>query len=167
MNRITFSREGEIRPTAVVLVGLVLSAIAFALDMLIASAAPSAIGALGEAPALGLVTVLMMSVPAVLGNTLGFYMSFRRYDLRALVKFLGPAAGFYVAFMVPHVWGLLAGGTFAAFVVAAVLNTVPVAIAVSALLALRPASDSAPEAPRQRPGASGEDDGQVNPPIVL
>ena len=33
MNRITFSPEGENRPAAVVLVGLVLSAIALALDM--------------------------------------------------------------------------------------------------------------------------------------
>lgn len=145
MNRITFSQEGEIRPAAVVLMGLVLSAIAFALDMLIATAAPSAIGALGEAPALGLVTVLMMSVPAVLGNALGFYMSYRRYDPRADLKFLAPAAGFYVAFMVPHVWGLLAGGTFAAFAVAAILNTVPVAIAVTTLLALRPGPESALE----------------------
>ncbi len=148
MNRITFSQEGEIRPDAVVLVGLVLSAIAFALDMLIATAAPSAIGVLSEVPTLGLVAVLMMSVPAVLGNTLGFYMSYRRYDPRADLKFLVPAAGFYMAFMVPHVWGLLAGGTFAAFAafaVAAILNAVPVAIAVTTLLALRPGPESAPE----------------------
>jgi hypothetical protein len=145
MNRITFSREDEIRPAAVVLVGLVLSAIAFALDMLIATAAPSAIGAPGEAPALGLITLLMISVPAVLGNTLGFYMSYRRYDPRALVKFLAPAAGIFVAFMIPHVWGLLAGGTFAAFAVAAILSIVPYAIAVTTLLALRPGPDSAPE----------------------
>jgi hypothetical protein len=145
MNRITFSREGEIRPAAVVLVGLVLSAIAFALDMLIATAAPSAIGVPGEAPAFGLITVLMMSVPYALGNTLGFYMSYRRYDPRALVKFLAPVAGIFVAFMIPYVWGLLAGGTFAAFAVAAILNIVPVAISVTTLLALRPGPDSAPE----------------------
>ena len=39
MNRITFSLEGKIRLTAVVLVGLILSAVAFALDMLIATTA--------------------------------------------------------------------------------------------------------------------------------
>jgi hypothetical protein len=140
MNRIVFSREGEIHPAAVVLVGLILSAIAFALDMLIATAAPTALGAPGEVATLGFATVLMMSVPAVLGNTLGFYMSYRRYDPRALVKFLAPAAGFFVAFMVPHVWGLIAGGTFANFAVAAILSIVPVAIAVTTLLALRPDS---------------------------
>ena len=147
MNRITFSSEGKIRLAAVVLVGLVLSAVAFALDMLIATTAPSFIGASGEVAALGFATVLMMSVPAVLGNTLGFYMSYRSYHPRALVKFLAPAAGFFLAFMVPHIWGLLVGGSFAAFAVAATLNTVPVAIAVSTLLALRPGADSAPEAP--------------------
>lgn len=113
MNRITFSLEGKIRLTAVVLVGLILSAVAFALDMLIATTAPSAFGAPGEVAALGFATVLGMSVPAVLGNTMGFYYSYRRYDPRADLKFLAPAAGFYLAFMVPHVWGLLAGGTFA------------------------------------------------------
>ena len=138
MNRITFSREGDIRPATVVLVGLTLSAIAFALDALIASAAPAAFGAPGEVPAFGLGKVLLASVPAVLGNTLGFYMSFRRYDPRALVKFLAPAAGFFVAFMIPPIWGLLAGGTFTAFAVASILNTVPVAIAVPTLLGLRP-----------------------------
>lgn len=138
MNRITFSRDGEIRPAAVVMVGLVLSAIAFALDMLIANAAPLAFGAPGEVPEFGIGKVLLASVPAVLGNTLGFYTSYRSYSPRALVKFLVPAAGFFVAFMIPPVWGLLAGGTFAAFAVAATLNVVPVAIAVSVLLGLRP-----------------------------
>ena len=148
MNRITFSPEGKIRPAAVVLVGLVLSAVAFALDMLIATTAPSFIGAPGEIAALGFTTVLTMSVPAVVGNSVGFYMSYRRYDPRALVKFLAPAAGFYVAFTIPPVWGLLAGGTFAAFAAASVLNIVPVAIAVTALLSLRlgPRPDSAPAA---------------------
>jgi len=138
MNRITFSPEGAIRPAAVVLVGLVLSAVAFALDMLIATTAPSFIGAPGEVAALGFATVLGMSVPAVLGNTVGFYFSYRRYDPRADLKFLAPAAGFYAAFMVPHVWGLLAGGTFADLAVAAALTTLPVAIGVTTLLALRP-----------------------------
>ena len=60
------------------------------------------------------------------------------------MKFLAPAAGFFVAFMIPHIWGLLAGGTFAAFAVAAILSIVPVAIAVPTLLALRP--DGVPDA---------------------
>ena len=138
MNRITFSPKGEIHPAAVVLVGLVLSALAFALDMLIATTAPSVFGTPGEVAALGFATVLGMSVPAVLGNTIGFYYSYRRYDPRANLKFLVPAAGFYLAFMVPHVWGLLAGGTFANFAVSAALTTLPVSIGVSALLSLRP-----------------------------
>ena len=138
MNRITFSKGGDIRPAAVILVGLVLSAIALALDMFIANAAPSFSGTPGEVPAFGLGKVLLASVPAVLGNTLGFYLSYRSYHPRALVKFLVPAAGFFVAFMIPPVWGLLAGGTFAAFAVASLLNIVPVAIAVPALLGLRP-----------------------------
>jgi hypothetical protein len=146
MNGITFSPEGKIRPAAVVLVGLVLSAVAFALDMVVATAAPSAFGAPGEVAALGFATVLGMSVPAVLGNTVGFYYSYRRYDPRALVKFLAPGAGFYVAFMVPHVWGLLAGGTFANFGVAAALTTLPVTIGVTTLLALRPGPVNPPHA---------------------
>ena len=68
MNRITFSTEGEIRTALVVLVGLILSAIAFTLDVLIANAASWAFGAPGEVPAFGLFTVLMMSVPAVLAT---------------------------------------------------------------------------------------------------
>ena len=134
MNRITFSREGEIRPVAVVLVGLILSAIALSLDALIANAGPSALGAPGEVPAFGLGKVFLASVPAVLGNTLGFYMAYRRYDPRALAKFLAPAAGFFAAFMIPPMWGLVAIGTLAA----SVLNVVPVAIAMPTLLALRP-----------------------------
>ena len=120
------------------MVGLVLSAIAFTLDTLISGAAPSAFGTPGEVPAFGFGKVLLASVPAVLGNTLGFYLSYRAYHPRALVKFIAPAAGCFVAFMIPPVWGLLAGGTFAAFAVAATLNVVPVAIAVSVLLGLRP-----------------------------
>lgn len=138
MNRITFSPEGKIRPAAVALVGLALSAVAFALDMLIATTAPSFIGAPGEVAALGFATVLLMSVPWGLGNSLGFYIAYRRYDPRALVKFLAVVAGIYVAFMILPVWGLLAGGTFANFAVAAVLTTLPVIISVTMLLALRP-----------------------------
>ena len=155
MNRITFSKDGGIRPAAVVLVGLVLSAVAFALDALIANAAPSAFGAPGEVPAFGPGKVLLASVPAVLGNTLGFYLSYRRYDPRALAKFLAPAAGFFAAFMVPPVWGLIAGGTFAAFAVASVLNVVPVAIAVSVLLALRPDQPATASASLVEPRRAG------------
>src|ERR687893_1808803 len=99
----------------------------------------------GEASQFGTVKVVLATVPAVLGNILGFYLSSRRYDPRALVKFLAPAAGFYVAFMSIPVWGLLSGGTFTAFAVGAILNTVAVAVAVPALLALRPGSKIAPE----------------------
>lgn len=138
MNRITFSQSGDIRPGAVVLVGLVLSAIALTLDMLIATVGPSVFGAAGEVPAFGLGKVLMASLPAVLGNTYGFYMSYRAHDPKALLKFLAPAAAFFLVFMIPPVWGLLAGGTFATFIVATLLNIVPVAIAVPVLLGLRP-----------------------------
>lgn len=138
MNHVTFNSEGEIRPAAVVGVGLALSAVALGLDLGIAGAAPAALGSPGDAPALGFVKVLLSSVPAVLGNTLGFYLSYRSPHPRALRKFLAPAAGFYLAFMVPPVWALVAGGEPATFAVAAVLNTVPVALAVPALLVLRP-----------------------------
>src|SRR3712207_6379325 len=67
---LTFSKGGDIRPAAVVLVGLVLSAIAFTLDTLIAGAAPSAFGTPGEVPTFGFGKVLLASVPAVLGNAL-------------------------------------------------------------------------------------------------
>ena len=101
MNRITFSKDGALRPATVVLVGLVLSAIAFALDTLIANAAPAGFGAPGEVPAFGAGKVLLASVPAVLGNTLGFYLSYRAYHPRALAKFFAPAARFFVAFTIP------------------------------------------------------------------
>ncbi len=145
MNCIVFSWEGEIRPAAVVGVGLLLSAIAFAVNALIANAAPSAFGAPEEISQFGFAKVALATVPAVLGNALGFYMSYRRYDPRALVKFLAPAAGFYVAFMSIPAWGLISGGTFTAFAVGASLNTVAVTIAVPALLALRPGTEVAPE----------------------
>ena len=138
MNRIMFSREGEIRPAAVVLVGLVLSAMAFGINTLIANAVPPALGAPGEVSQFGTIKVALATFPAVLGNTLGFHMSYRRYDPRALVKFLAPAAGFFVAFMGLPVWGLISGGTITAFAVAATLNVVAVAVAVPALLAMRP-----------------------------
>ncbi len=54
------------------------------------------------------------------------------------MKFLAPAAGFSVAFMIPTVWGLIAGGNLATFAVAALLNIVPVVVAVSVLLGLLP-----------------------------
>lgn len=146
MNCITFRQGGEIRPAAVVGAGLILSAVAFAVNTLIAGAAPAAFGAPEEASLFGTVKVLMATVPAVLGNVLGFYMSYRSYDPRALLKFLAPAAGFYVAFMSIPLWGLVSGGTFTAFAVGAIINTVAVAIAVPALLALRPRAEIAPEA---------------------
>ena len=138
MNRVMFGREGDIRPAAVVGVGVLLSAIAFAVSMLVANAAPPAFGAPGEVSRFGFAKVALATVPAVLGNALGFYMSYRRHDKRALVKFLAPAAGFYVAFMAIPAWGLLAGGTFTAFAVGATINTVAVGVAVPALLVLRP-----------------------------
>lgn len=153
MDRIVFSREGGIRPAAVVGVGLLLSAIAFAVNMLIANVAPPAFGVPGEVSQFGFAKVLMATVPAVLGNALGFYMSYRRYDPRALLKFLAPAAGFYAAFMSIPVWGLISGGTLTAFAVGAIINTVAVAIAVPALLALRPEAGISPE---PVPDAAGE-----------
>ena len=145
MNRIAFNEDGRIRPAAVVVVGLVLSAIAFAVNTLIANTAPGAFGAPDEVFQFGTVKVLLASAPAVLGNTLGFYMSYRRYDPRADLKFLAPAAGFFVAFMAIPVYGLVAGGTVTAFAVAATLNVVAVAIAIPVLLALRPEPRIAPE----------------------
>lgn len=146
MNRIAFGREGEIRPAAVVLMGLALSTMAFALDWAIVRNAPAIFGPLGEVHGFGIGKALLASFPAVLGNTLGFYMSYRAYDPRALVKFLAPAAGFFVLFMVPPAWTLLVGGgTLATFAASAVLNAVPVAIAVTAFLALRPGPEIAPK----------------------
>ena len=147
MSRIVFSQEGEIRPAAVVGVGLLLSAIAFAVNARIAGAAPAAFGAPEELSQFGFVKVVLATGPAVLGNTLGFYMSYRRHDPWALVKFLAPAAGFYAAFMSIPVWGLISGGTFTAFAVGAILNTVAVAVAVPALLALRPQVAAEPVPP--------------------
>lgn len=138
MNRIMFNERSEIRPAAVVGVGLILSAMAFAINTLVANVGPSALGAPDEVSQFGLVKVALATVPAVLGNALGFYMSYRRYDPKALVKFLVPAAGFYAAFMSIPVWGLVAGGTLTAFAVGSALNTVAVLVAVPALLALRP-----------------------------
>lgn len=143
MDRITFNESGDIRGAAVVLVGLTLSAIALALDVLISTVGPSIVGAPGEVPAFGLGKVLLASVPAVLGNAYGFYMSYRAHDPKALLKFLAPVAGFSVAFMIPPVWGLIAGGNLATFAVA-LLNVVPVVLAVAVLLGLRlgPRTDS-------------------------
>ena len=151
MSRIAFDGEGRIRPAAVVLAGMVLSVVAFALDTLVATAAPALLGAAGEASAFGTGKVFLASVPAVLGNTLGFYMSYRRPDPRAELKFLAPAAGFFVAFMSIPAWGLISGGTLTSFAVGAVLNIVPVAMAVPALLALRPAAAAErPPVPAQK-----------------
>jgi hypothetical protein len=119
----------------VVLVGLVLSAIAFAINALIANVVPPALGAPDEVGQFGFVKVLLATIPAVLGSTLGFYISYRRYDPRAVVKFLAPAAGFYLAFMAIPLWGLISVGS--------VLNTI--AVAVPALLVLRPGTEVDPE----------------------
>ena len=146
MNRIAFNEEGGIRPVAVVVVGLVLSTIAFALDWMVVRNASAIFGSMGEVHEFGIGKALLASFPAVLGNTLGFYMSYRGYDPRALAKFLAPAAGFFVLFMIPPAWTLiLGGGTLGTFATSTVLNVVPVAIAVPALLALRPGTDSAPQ----------------------
>ena len=51
--------------------------------------------------------------------------------------------GFYPAFMAIPPWGLISGGTRTAFAVGSVLNTI--AIAVPALLVLRPGTEVAPE----------------------
>jgi len=139
MNRIVFSKGGEIPPDAVVLVGLVLSTIAFALDWMIVRNAPAIFGSLGEVHEFGIGKALVASFPAVLGNTLGFYLSYRSYDPRALVKFLAPAARFFAAFMIPPAWTLLLGwGAVATFATSSVVNIVPVSLAVAAFLALRP-----------------------------
>jgi hypothetical protein len=86
MNRITFSKDGEIRPAVVVLVGMVLSTIAFALDSMIIRNASAIFGPLGEVHEFGIGKARLASFPAVLGNTLGFYMSYRSYDPQALVN---------------------------------------------------------------------------------
>jgi hypothetical protein len=53
MNRIVFCKEGEIRPVAVVLMGTVLSTIAFALDLMIVRNASAIFGSLGEVHGFG------------------------------------------------------------------------------------------------------------------
>jgi len=134
MNRIAFNREGEIRPASVVIIGLVLSTIAFALEWMIIRDAQAIFGSLGEVYGFGIGT-------ALLGNPLGFYMSYRGHDPRADLKFLAPAAGFFVLFMIPPAWTLpLGGGTLATFATSSVLNMIPVGLAVATFLALRPAS---------------------------
>ena len=146
MNRIAFSKEGGIRPVAVVLVGLVLSAVAFALDWTIIRNASALFGSLGEVHEFGVGKALLASVPAALGNTLGFYLSYRAYDPRALAKFLAPAAGFFVLGMIPPAGTLLLGrDTLGTFATSAALSTVSVGLAVTALLALRPERESTPE----------------------
>lgn len=156
INRITFDREGKIRPVAVVLVGLILSTMAFALDWMVVRNAPAVFGSWGEVHDFRVGKALMASFPAVLGNTLGFYMSHRAPDPRALVKFLAPAAGFFVLFMTPPAWTLiLGGGTVATFATSTVLNVIPVGLAVATFLALRPGRR--PEsAPQPVPDAAGE-----------
>ncbi|BDP43932.1 hypothetical protein DAETH_39010 (plasmid) [Deinococcus aetherius] len=88
--------------------------------------------------------LMLATLPAVLGNTLGFYLSYRAPHLRALSKFLLPAAAFFVLFMLPALWALLMGSGLGAFAAAALINIVPVAIAVPILLGLRPAAARRP-----------------------
>lgn len=133
--------------------GLVLTAVAFTINILIAGAAPPTFWAPEEISQFGFVKMVLATVPTVLGNTLGFYMSYRQYYPRALVRFLVPAAGFYVAFMSIPVWGLISGGILTAFAVGAILNTVAVAIVVPALLALRSGTEIASQ---PVPGAARE-----------
>jgi hypothetical protein len=81
-------------------------------------------------------------------------MFYRSYDPRALVKFLAPAAGVFVLFMIPPAWTLiLGGGTLGTFATSSVLNIVPVSLGVAALLALRPERGSALEAVGDAAGA--------------
>lgn len=137
--RTASSPNGRLWAGRVGLAALLLAATAAALDLLVAAAAPSVLGVPSDLPALGLVPVLLASIPAVLGNAFGFYTSYRSHQPRALRKFLVPAATFFALFMIPPVWRLLAGEAPAAFAAAALLNFLPVAIAVPALLRLRPA----------------------------
>jgi hypothetical protein len=138
MKRITLCRGGRLSLAALALVTLALSAVALAIDMLVAAVAPSVLGEPSDDLVLGLVGVSLASIPPVLGNAIGFYFSYRSYDPRALLKFLAPAAAFYLIFMIPPVWGLVAGGAFASFAVASALNVVPLAVALPVLLSLRP-----------------------------
>ena len=138
MNRLTFDQTGNIRAPSVVLLGFVLSGLALSLNVLLAGVAPTAFGVPSDLSVLGLNRLMWATIPAVLGNALGFYLAYRAPHPRALRKFLVPAAAFYGLFMIPHLWALLAGGTLGAFGVGALISTVPVALAVPVFLGLRP-----------------------------
>ena len=146
MNRLTFNPTGSIRVPSVILLGFVLSAMALTLNVLLAGVAPAAFGVPNDLPVLELNRLMWATIPAVLGNTLGFYLAYRSIRLHALRKFLEPAALFYALFMIPPIYALLGGGTLAAFTVAALINTVPVALAVPVFLSLRPGHARQPQA---------------------
>ncbi len=57
---------------------------------------------------------------------------------------------FCLAFMAIPLWGLISGGMLTAFAVGAILNTI--AVAVPALLVLRPGTEVAPEPVRHDAG---------------
>ena len=138
MNHLTFSPIGEIRTSSVILLCVLLSGLALSLNLLIAGVAPGVFGVANDHPVLSLNKLMLASIPAVLGNTLGFYLSYRSPGPRALVKFLVPAALFFVLFMSAPTWLLFTGGTPAAFALTALLNAAPVILAVSIFLSLRP-----------------------------
>ena len=138
MNQLTFDTNHRIRTMSVVLIGIVLSALALSLNLLIARLAPNLFGIPADLPLLTLNTLMLATIPAVLGNTLGFYLAYRSPHPHALRKFLIPAALFFVLFMLPHIWTLFTGGTLSAFALATLINTVPVGLAVSVFLNLRP-----------------------------
>ena len=90
MKGITLFECGRLSPVALSLVILAMSAAAFAIDILVATVAPSFLGVPGDDPVLGLRRVSMASIAPVLGNAIGFYMSYRSYHPRADLRFLAP-----------------------------------------------------------------------------
>jgi uncharacterized membrane protein len=138
MKRFTLFRGSRLSLAALALVTLALSVIALTIGMLVDAVAPSVLEVPSDDPVLSLMSVSLASILSVLGYAIGFYFSYRSHDPRALLKFLAPAAGFFLAFMISPVWGLLAGDAFASFAVASALNVVPLAVALPVLLSLRP-----------------------------
>ena len=138
MDQLTFDTDHRIRTMSVVLVGIILSALALSLYLLIARIVPNLFRIPADLPLLTLSNLMLATIPAVLGNTLGFYLAYRSPHPHALRKFLIPAALFFVLFMLPHIWTLFTGGTLSAFALATLINTVPVGLAVSVFLSLRP-----------------------------
>lgn len=147
MNSVMFGETGRLRTSSVLLAGLALSALALTVNTQVAAAAPAVLGAPNDLPPLSPARLMLATLPAVLGNTLGFFLAYRSPHPRALLKFLVPAALFFVLFMLPALWALLTGGSLAAFAVATVINVVPVAVAVPVLLSLRPSQETSAAAP--------------------